>query len=95
MSHKAPNPPPPEGVKRPAPPPAPPESPQEKHRRKAAERKARQRQREAALDMKPWGGSFSSGERARIAAGALASGFDDQTEYLFSLVRQDTKGMEI
>lgn len=42
--------------------------------------------------MQQGGGKFSSGERARITAGALASGFDDQTEYLFSLVLADTAG---
>lgn len=71
------------------------ESAQDRTRRKSRERKARQREREAKLDMQQWGGKFSSGERARIAAGALASGFDDQTEYLFSLVLADTKGFKI
>jgi hypothetical protein len=64
-------------------------------KRKQNERKRRQREREAKLDMQPWGGKFSSGERKLIAAGALASGFDDQTEYLFSLVRVDTKGFKV
>jgi hypothetical protein len=71
------------------------ELPEDRARRHARERKARQRKRDAALDMQPWGGKFSSGERKRIAAGALASGFDDPTEYLFSLVLKDTKGFTI
>ena len=54
-----------------------------------------QREREAKLDMQQWAGKFSSGERTRIAAGALASGFDDQTEYLFSLVLTDTRGFKL
>lgn len=71
------------------------ESPADRKRRKARERKQRQRERDAALDMQPWGGRFSSGERKRIAVGALASGFEDQTEYLFSLVLRDTKGFRV
>ena len=67
---------------------------QERTRRKNKERKARQRARDKKLDMQQWAGKFSSGERARIAAGALASGFDDHTEYLFSLVLADTKGIK-
>lgn len=93
MTRKAPNPPPPKGLKRPAPPPGPPaanELPADRERRKARERKARQRKRDKLLDMQPWGGKFSSGERKLIASGALAGGFDDPTEYLFSLVRADS-----
>jgi hypothetical protein len=71
------------------------ELPEDRIRRKARERKARQRERDATLDMQPWGGKFSSGERKRIAAGALASGFDDPTEYLFSLVLKDTEGFKL
>ncbi len=71
------------------------ESPEDRKRRKARERKQRQRERDAALDMQPWGGKFSSGERTRIAAGALATGFEDQTEYLFSLVLKDVKGFKL
>lgn len=71
------------------------ETPQERKRRKARERKQRQREREERLDMKPWGGKFSSGERNRIAAGAAAAGFEDHTEYLFSLVMADTKELNL
>lgn len=72
------------------------ESPEdERRKRKQNERKAQQRKRDAVLDMQPWGGKFSSGERKRIAAGALASGFEDPTEYLFSLVLKDTKGFKL
>lgn len=67
------------------------ESVADRRKRKQNERKAKQRANEKRLDMQPWGGKFSSGERKRIAAGALASGFKDQTEYLFSLVMRDTK----
>lgn len=59
-------------------------------RAKARERKAAQRKREALLDMQQWKGKFSSGERAEIARKAAAAGYDDQTEYLYSLVMADT-----
>lgn len=71
------------------------ESPEDRKRRKAKERKQAQRKRDKLLDMQPWGGKFAAGERKRIAAGALASGFEDQTEYLFSLVLKDTKGLKL
>jgi hypothetical protein len=65
------------------------ESPQDRTRRLARERKQKQRKRDTALDMQQWKGKFSSGERAAIAEGAGARGFEDETEYLFDLVRRD------
>jgi hypothetical protein len=65
------------------------ETPEERTKRMNRERKQLQRKREEKLGMKPWGGKFSTGERATIARGAAAGGFEDQTEYLFSLVQRD------
>ena len=58
-----------------------------------AERKCRQRhrrrEREKELGMKPFRMELAASERAAIEAGALASGYEDQTEYVLALVYAD------
>jgi hypothetical protein len=54
-----------------------------------AQRKRRQREREQALGMKPLRMDLAAGERQAIEAGARAGGYEDQTEYLLSLVYAD------
>ncbi|MGO1500801.1 MAG: hypothetical protein ACTHWH_05910 [Marinobacter sp.] len=54
-----------------------------------AERKRRSRERLKHLDVKPFQMELAASERAAIEAGAQARGFEDQTEYLLSLVYQD------
>lgn len=55
----------------------------------AAERKRKQREREKAMGMKPFHMDLTSVERDAVAAGAARNGFEDQTEYLLSLVYAD------
>ena len=65
-----------------------------------AERKRRQRERrrerEKELGMKPFRMELAASERAAIEAGARAGGYEDQTEYLLSLVyaNRDTSQKE-
>jgi hypothetical protein len=58
-----------------------------------AERKRRQRhrrrEREKELGMKPFRMELAAGERQAIEVGARAGGYEDQTEYLLSLVYAD------
>ncbi|KAB7624345.1 hypothetical protein [Alkalilimnicola sp. S0819] len=69
------------------------ETPEERRRRKARERKARQREREKRLGMKAVRLDLSQGERATIERMAEARGFEDQTEYLYALVRADEQAL--
>ncbi len=59
----------------------------------AAQRKRKQRERERKLDMKPFTMELAKGERAIIEEMANARGFEDQTEYVFSLVLKDWRDM--
>jgi hypothetical protein len=68
-------------------------TPEEK-RAADAERKRKQRKREELLDMKPFVIDLAVGERRMIEENAQASGFEDQTEYLFSLVLADRKALD-
>lgn len=54
-----------------------------------AERKRRQRERERALDVKAFRMDLAAGERQTIAEMAELKGYEDQTEYLISLVYKD------
>lgn len=55
----------------------------------AAERKRDQRRREKALGIKPMILDLATSERDLIAERAAANGFDDQTEFVLSLVYQE------
>lgn len=66
------------------------ETPEDKKRRQAAERQQRKRDREKKLGMKTFPMRLSQGERDQIAKNAEARGFEDHTEYLYSLVIRDT-----
>lgn len=54
-----------------------------------AERKRKQRVREKAMGMKPFHMDLTAVERQAVADGAASKGFEDQTEYLLSLVYAD------
>lgn len=56
-----------------------------------AERKRRQREklRDKALDIKPFQMELAASERQTIAEMAELRGFEDQTEYLLSMVYKD------
>lgn len=54
-----------------------------------AERKRRQREHDQRLGMKRMELNLATSERRAIADMAKVRGFDDQTEYLLSLVFQD------
>lgn len=54
-----------------------------------AERKRRQRENEKALGIKPFRMELAASERQAIAEMAELRGFEDQTEYLLSLVYKD------
>lgn len=54
-----------------------------------AERKRRQREREKALDIKPYTMELAATERAAIAEAAKLRDFEDQTEYILALVYKD------
>ncbi len=66
------------------------ETPEDKKRRRAAERQQRKRDREKKLGMKTFPMRLSQGERDQIAKNASVRGFEDHTEYLYSLVMRDT-----
>lgn len=70
------------------------ETPQERRRRLARERKARQRAREKRLGMAVIRLELSAVERETIEQMAAARGFEDQTEYLYALVRLDQRALE-
>jgi len=57
----------------------------------AAERKRRPREKERALDVQPFTMDLARTERHDIAKAADRMAFDDQTEYLMSLVYADLK----
>lgn len=54
-----------------------------------AERKRRQREHLKRLGVKPFQMELAAGERQTIAEMAELKGFEDQTEYLISLVYKD------
>ncbi len=55
----------------------------------ATERKRRQRERQRALDIKPFRMDLTKVERQAVAEAAQARGYEDQTEYLLKMVYQD------
>lgn len=69
------------------------ETPEERKRRLARERKARQRAREKRLGMATLRLDLAAAERDTIARMARARGFEDQTEYLYALVRADERAL--
>lgn len=70
------------------------ETPEDKKRRQAAERQQRKRDREKKLGMKTFPMRLSQGEREQIAKNAKHHGFEDHTEYMYSLVMRDTSQIE-
>lgn len=55
------------------------------------ERKRRQREREKQMGVKPLMMELTEVERHSVRKGASRRGFEDQTEYLLSLVYEDLK----
>lgn len=54
-----------------------------------AERKRRSRERKKKLDIKPFTMELTRVERQAVADAAKVRGYEDQTEYLLSLVYRD------
>lgn len=61
----------------------------------AAERKRRQREREKSMDIKTFRMELAASERLAIAEASKARGFEDQTEYILSLVYKDRDASRI